>query len=422
VTISNLSFATKVQHLLPGVYFGLILLLPLLSEAGVLVFTLIGLLALIRSRTATLSSLSWQRSDSLISLCIASVFIFKMISAMWSETPYLAVRNALWHTHLLLWPLVAIGLSRCQPQTSDIEKSMAWGLIATAAWYLLSSFWSSSDPTRPFFEAGTTGYQQLGQLTLVLGAMNFVVLTRPQLSTPRWLFAAGWVASIVIVHATSRRIEMAALGVILITVMAYRLGHKLSKIQVTGILAVAVIGMLTVASLRSSLYTQAAQEASQFMALRQTDINVTQTSIGGRLEMYRLAFMAFLDKPWLGWGAGIRPHHLAQFGSPAPEMFTHRHFHSEYLQTLVEGGVVWALLLTMALAYLANQWLFKPTQRQREVALLAAVVMMAYALEGLFSSALVYGPSNGLLVLCTAWIWCQLRPDGSPLRPTDLTT
>ena len=103
-------------------------------------------------------------------------------------------------------------------------------------------------------------------------------------------------------------------------------------------------------------------------------------------------------------------------------MFTPRHFHSEYLHTLVEGGVVWALLLTMALAYLANQWLFKPTQRQREVALLAAVVMMAYALEGLFSSALVYGPSNGLLVLCTAWIWCQLRPDGSPLRPTDLKT
>ncbi len=147
---------------------------------------------------------------------------------------------------------------------------------------------------------------------------------------------------------------------------------------------------------RDSLYTQAVHEASQFMALRQTDITVTQTSIGGRLEMYCLAFMAFLDKLWLGWGAGIQPHQLAQFGSPAPEMFTHRHFHSEHLQTLVEGSKIWALL--------------------------AAVVMMAYALEGLFSSALVYGPSNGLLVLCTAWIWCQLRPDGSPLRPTGLTT
>jgi len=400
----------------------LILILPLLSEAGVLIFALIGLIALFRSRTATLRSVSWQRRDSLISLCIASVFIFKMISALWSEAPYLAVRNALWHTHLLLWPLVAIGLSCCKPQTSDIEKSMAWGLIATAAWYLLSTFWSIQDPTRPFFEAGTTGYQQLGQLTLVLGAMNFLALTRPQLNAPRWLFAAGWVASIVIVHATSRRIEMAALAVILITVMAYRLWHTLSKIQVLGILAVAGIVMLTVASLRSNLYTQAVHEASQFMALRQTDINVTQTSIGGRLEMYRLAFMAFLDKPWLGWGAGIRPHHLAQFGSPPPEMFTHRHFHSEYLQTLVEGGMVWALLLSSALAYLAKQWVFKPTQRQREVALLAAVVMMAYALEGLFSSALVYGPSNGLLVLCTAWIWCQLRSDGSALPPTDLTT
>jgi O-antigen ligase len=134
------------------------------------------------------------------------------------------------------------------------------------------------------------------------------------------------------------------------------------------------------------------------------------------MEMYRLAFMALCDKPWFGWGAGIRPHQLSQFGAPPPEMFTHRHFHSEYLQTLVEGGIVWALLLSAALAYLARQWLFKPTWHQREVVLLAASVMMAYALEGVFSSALVYGPSNGLLVVCSALIWCQLRPDALPLR------
>ena len=411
MTISNLSFATRVQYLLPGFYFGLILILPLLSEAGVLIFALIGLIALIRSRTATLDRVAWQRSDSLISLCIASVFIFKMISALWSGTPYLAVRNALWHTHLLLWPLVAIGLSRSNPQTSGIEKSMAWGLIATAIWYVLSIFWSTQDPTRPFFEAGTTGYQQLGQLTLVLGAMNFLALTRPQVSAPRWLFAVAMVASIVILHATSRRIEMAAFGVIVMGVMAYRLWHRLSKFQVAGILAVAGIAMLTIASLRTSLYVQAVEEATQFMALRQSNMGVTQTSIGGRMEMYRLAFMAIADKPWFGWGAGIRPSHLSQFGAPPPEMFTHRHFHSEYLQTLVEGGMVWALLLTISLAYLTWQWIFRPAASHREVVLMAAIVMLAYALEGLFSSAFVYGPSNGLLVVCGAWIWWQLRQD-----------
>ena len=98
---------------------------------------MIGLIALIRSRTARLDRVAWPRSDSLISPCIASVFIFKMISVLWSKTLYLAVRNALGHTRLLLLPLVAIGLSRCKPQTSNIEKSMAWGLIATAAWCLL---------------------------------------------------------------------------------------------------------------------------------------------------------------------------------------------------------------------------------------------------------------------------------------------
>ena len=127
--------------------------------------------------------------------------------------------------------------------------------------------------------------------------------------------------------------------------------------------------------------------------------------------MYRLAFLAFCEKPWLGWGAGIRPHQLSQFGAPPFEMFTHRHFHSEYLQTLVEGGVIWALLFATSLAYIARQWLFKPSESQRETVLLAAAVMLAYGLEGIFSSALVYGPSNGLLVVCTAWIWLQLRQD-----------
>jgi O-antigen ligase len=401
-------------HGLPGIYFGLILIVPLLSEAGVLILALLGAGALAFSRAGTLQHLAWKRRDSWISLCIASVFLFKMASALWSETPYLAVRNALWHTHLLLWPLVLVGLGRCNASLESVEKPIAWGLIATALWYGLSLFGATPDPNRPYFEAGTTGYQQLGQLTLVLGSLNFVTLTRPGLITPRWLYALAFLATVVILHATSRRIEMAAFAVIVIGCTAYRLWHRLTKLQVAGILATTGILMFTVASLRSHLYMQALQEAIQFMALRQTDLGVTQTSIGGRLEMYRLGWLAFADKPWLGWGAGIRPHHLGQFGAPPPEMFTHRHFHSEYLQTLVEGGIFWAVLLSTALAYLTRQWIIKPAAPKRELVVMAAAVMVAYALEGLFSSALVYGPSNGLLVVCTAWIWWHLRKDADP--------
>lgn len=409
MNIPNRHWFQTLVHGLPGIYFGLILIVPLLSEAGVLILALLGAGALAFSRANTLQHVAWERRDSWISLCIALVFLFKMASALWSGTPYLAVRNALWHTHLLLWPLVLIGLHRCNARLHDIDKPLAWGLIFTAIWYGLSLFWATPDPNRPFFEAGTTGYQQLGQLTLVLGSLNFVTLTRPGLTAPRWLYALALLATVVVLHATSRRIEMAAFAVIVIGCTAYRLWHRLSKLQVVGILAITGILMITVASLRSHLYMQAVQEASQFMALRPTDLGVTQTSIGGRLEMYRLGLLAVADKPWLGWGAGIRPHHLGQFGAPPPEMFTHRHFHSEYLQTLVEGGIIWAILLSASLAYLTRQWIVKPAVSQRELVLMAAAVMLAYAMEGLFSSALVYGPSNGLLVVCTAWIWRHLR-------------
>jgi len=60
------------------------------------------------------------------------------------------------------------------------------------------------------------------------------------------------------------------------------------------------------------------------------------------------------------------------------------------------------------------QWIFRPAASHHEVVLMATIVMLAYALEGLFSSAFIYGPSNGLLVICGAWIWWQLRKDADP--------
>lgn len=386
------------------------MIIPVLSEVGVLVFSLLGLLTIMPWATPSSAAITWHRRDSLIGICIASVFLFKIASGLWSDQPYLALRNALWHTHLLLWPLVVIGLSRCEPQTDQIEKSIAWGLIATACWYILDSNWSAQDPNRPFFEAGTTGYQQLGQLTLVLGALNFLTLTKKKLSHLQWVFALALLATITILHGTSRRIEMASFGIIVICTISYRLWYRLSKVQVIGILIVTTVLIAMIASLRLDLYLQAFNEAIQFIELRQNDLAVTQSSIGGRLEMYRLAFLAISEKPWLGWGAGIRPYQLSQFGAPSPEIFTHRHFHSEYLQTLVEGGVIWAFLFTTALASVAYQWLFKAVKSQSEAKLLGAAVMLSYGLEGVFSSALVYGPSNGLLVVSTAWIWLQLRP------------
>ena len=39
------------------------------------------------------------------------------------------------------------------------------------------------------------------------------------------------------------------------------------------------------------------------------------------------------------------------------------------------------------------------------------VAWMAIAEKPGFSSAFVYGPFKGLLVVCSAWIWWQLRQD-----------
>jgi len=54
-------------HGLPGIYFGLILIVPLLSEAGVLILALLGAGVLAFSRADTLNQVAWLRRDNLIS-------------------------------------------------------------------------------------------------------------------------------------------------------------------------------------------------------------------------------------------------------------------------------------------------------------------------------------------------------------------
>ena len=116
-----------------------------------------------------------------------------------------------------------------------------------------------------------------------------------------------------------------------------------------------------------------------------------------------------MDHPWLGIGASARPYAMQAWGAPPPELFGHNHFHSHLIQTLVEGGLLGLLVLTISLAYSTRQMVLAPLKTHSEIALLAAAVLTAYAIEGTASATLHYDKANALLVVTTAWVWLQLR-------------
>lgn len=90
-------------------------------------------------------------------------------------------------------------------------------------------------------------------------------------------------------------------------------------------------------------------------------------------------------------------------------IFGHRHFHSHLMQTAVEGGLLGLLVWGAAMAYSTRTLIVKAWNAQRENALLAASLLLAYALEGAASAALVYDKPNALLVVMSCWVWLQTR-------------
>jgi hypothetical protein len=71
--------------------------------------------------------------------------------------------------------------------------------------------------------------------------------------------------------------------------------------------------------------------------------------------------------------------------------------------------VVWFVLLGLAVVYAVRQMVIKPWGHARELALMALGLLAAYAIEGVFSAALIYGEANGVFVVASAWVWLQLR-------------
>jgi len=388
---------------------------------GFLVFMVLGVVqAWQRWHTpASDLGLAWTREDTLLALCFMSIPLFKALSVLWSSSPALAWGNVAWHLYFLFWPLVLLGLARCympdgfpkQANVKQVEIATATGLVLTG---LYSLYWVKWQGQPNLYEAlGNLGIT--AQLAMALGTWNLLALTRPDQRGlgARALLCMAWISTWIVLVFSTRRLELLGFAALNACVWLYRLWPRLTAAQRATLIALSLALATGVFALRWEKFALGFSEISQYFARRASGDPYVDSSWGARLEMWRLGWQSFVEHPWLGISASARPRDMP--GAPALEIFGHRHFHSHLMQTLVEGGLLGLVISAAGLWYSSRMLIVQSWSHERELALLAAGLLGAYAIEGLASATLIYDKPNTMLVITSAWLWLQIRQTRSKI-------
>jgi len=340
------------------------------------------------------------------------VFIFKLISTLWAATPRLAVANAIWHIYLITWPLVFLAMSYCKPKLNQALQALAWGLILIGMWdiYALLNTGIPKYHQGAFF---TTGQGILAELVLIAGSWLLIVATSDDQKIDRqsrFLFIVATLCAWVVLYTTDRRGEWIGFFIITVLIGFWRIRHLLNLTRSLALLLGWMMIGVAFFYLRQERLLLAYNEALQyFLQVDKTTPTAITTSVGARLEMYRLGISAFLDNPILGMSAGIRPYLLPQYGGLGGDQFYHRHFHSEFIQALAEGGIVWATTFLIAIIYFIRKLILEPFKTQGLASTLAFGLVASFILAGLFSASLVYNQQVATFVVFSAFLWAIIR-------------
>jgi O-antigen ligase len=393
-------------------YFFLYITIRHASEVGLVVFSILGLIILIvpTMRLRALGAMSgWRTHDSWMSLSMCSVFIFKIISSTWSASPELGLNNAVWHAHFATWPLIVLAFLYCKPKINDALIALSAALSVTGLWTFLTIL------------SGSHGYYQeifkinpgvLAELVLVCGSLLLVAATTYNQNNRKFdilCFRLGVLGAFVILYSTGRRTEWIGFFVVVCSLTIWHLRHSFNLCRSFFAIVLISIIVFTFFYLRQDRFVLAYREFIQYFDLLGESTIVTASSVGARLEMYRLGLTAFFNNPIFGMGSGVRPYLLQAYGGLNEAQFPHRHFHSEFLQVLVEGGLIWAGVLTAAIVYWLKQAVFNTWSTRPVLALMAAYLSISFLLAGSMSAGLIYGPANATFVMFSALIWVSIR-------------
>jgi hypothetical protein len=258
-----------------------------------------------RQRLQSVSS-SLMRADPrafwLVPLCFGSVFLVKLLSATWALHPKEAIDNAFNHIHFLLWPSVMVFIIRAKVSPRKAEPWIVASMILLMFWYLAARLFFPFSEDATCFKAGGHNCGLLGHTLSLMLLWLFIAVTRPESrGLQRVLLlvglATGWVAFL----GTVRRTEMLGLLVGMLVVLVWRFKLTLFMKKARIVLGICLALLIMAWSVMWPRFAVVNHEVNLYLQGGQSRVQALDTSVGARLEMYRIAFEAIQARPlWVG--------------------------------------------------------------------------------------------------------------------------
>jgi O-antigen ligase len=174
---------------------------------------------------------------------------------------------------------------------------------------------------------------------VILAMLGIILLTETLIITQS---RAGWVALLVS---------------LVLTALLFFSKERANLIDVKKryLIVPAVIFCLLLAGLLSANYDKLSSrifaESNVYKTLLTFDRSqIPYTSVGARAHMLLYGIELWREKPWFGWGIGSSRSLLARDEVMKP--FDHPHFHNNYLELLLEQGMVGFVFYLLAFLYL----------------------------------------------------------------------
>lgn len=260
----------------------------------------------------------------------------------------------------------------------------------------------------------------LGQHAAIMGFMSLFLVAPEDTPRQRSLKVAGWIVGLFIALSTGSRTGWMMIPILTLIWLARagRLRGPRHTVHALFMMAVAAIVLYGASSVVRVRLDQLVADLTAYFSAGDPD-----TSIGTRLSLYRVAWAAFLERPFTGWGfASVpTPDQLPGTGplwTPAIQTaLVHHGTHSEWLQHMMRMGVLG--FLGRAMLYLIPLIMFARVCRagsgaQRNAGYLGLVVVIGY-LTASFTSEV----SN--LVYLSTFYGLMLAAFGAPAFRTRLS-
>lgn len=311
-------------------------------------------------------------------------------------------------------------------------SAIVWGLALGCAGALAIALYQAGVLKMPRV-TGFTNAIQYGGIAMYLGFATLSLALLGRWSKPRTaalglLGACGVYASFL---SDSRGSWVVIpLLILAIWLMAWLNGYK--RLASMAAAAMLMLGLIVAVPAYQKLEQRSAEAAHEVSLYLQDPQKYAETSVGQRLEQWRLAIHLIEQRPFSGWGLAGYPaakQQMVDQGLAQPSVMEYGHAHNEILDMWVKRGLP-GLILLLAF-YSVPAAIFWPTQRRlaradaaqrsRLLALRAAATLLPLAYFGFGWTQVFFAHNSGNMfyIFSLAVLWggiCRMETQSADTK------